>query len=118
MFLISRGVISICLCMAEFCNHFSTFMKFWPRVKPLLSWASMSVLSSGILTFTLNLRPSLVEDMRSFVSRLFFMSVASRVELAGSVIELSWPSGLVGSKKVSVGNFIFLLEAPSDAKAE
>lgn len=45
---------------------------------------------------------------RSLPSFLFLASAYSRAEFAGSVIELSWPSGFEGSKKTSVGILIFL----------
>lgn len=65
--------------------------------------------------------PTLTLSLRAVerVSRRFLVSATSRMEVAGSVMELSWPSGFVGSKKTSVGNFILRLEAPpSEAKAE
>lgn len=59
-----------------------------------------------------------MEEERSLVSRLFLISETSRIELAGSVIELSCPSGFEGSKKTSVGSLNFLFDGASEARLE
>lgn len=101
------GVMSISVKLAEWRSQFWTFVKFWRRVRPLLSWVSIS----GFDT----LGGSLTDDARSLVSLLLLTSERSRMDAARSVMELNCPSGLEESKKASGESLNFRFDPPSDA---